>query len=88
MKTFTTKQKEQLSVHLQKRFMGGEVQGYELAITVIVLAIKGQIDECDIEPILTHALMGSKKGVTIALDKAYKLIDAGAIQEIIGGKDE
>lgn len=88
MNTFTTNQKEQLAVHMRNRFIGGDVQGYELAITLIVMAIREQIDESDIEPLLTQVLVGSKIGVTVALDKAYKLIDAGAIASILGGADE
>lgn len=88
MTTYTTAQKVQLSKHLNNRFNEGTVKGYEVAITLIVMAIREQIDENDIEPILTEALSGNKLEVTIALKKAYALISEGAIEGILGGKDE
>ena len=88
MNNYTTTQKEQLTAHLRDRFIKGTVEGYELAITLIVLAIREQISEDDIEPILEKAMLGNKVGVTVALSKAYKLIEAGAVNSVLGGKDE
>ena len=81
---FESKEKAETEIANLTQKANQIIKNYEIAITLIVMAVREQIEENDIQPILERALLGNKKGTLIALDKAYKLVNAGAIDSILG----
>lgn len=74
---------EILKRHLKDKFMNGEAEGYEIAITLLTLTEAKKIKEEDILPILQYVHSGNIKGVLTALVKASDLVDDLMIKKII-----
>lgn len=79
---YTKENKAQLINHLRDRYMTGTAEGHEIAITLVILANKGTIEQKDIKDILMEVHLGNEVGVASALEKAEKLIDMGLLERV------
>lgn len=80
---YTEKQKQAIAVHLRNKFMGSEVEDYEIVITLMALIQQGKIIIDDVKPILETVYFGNLIGVITALEKASKIIDDKMLNTII-----
>lgn len=80
---YSDKQIEAIKNELQRKFIGGEVKGYEMVVALFSMEQMGKIKKTDIRDILMYVFMNNVKGVLRALDTAKEVMDKELIDAII-----
>lgn len=80
---YNDKQIKAISKELQRKFISGECEAYDIVITLIALNKAGRIAESTIKEVLMFVFFHNRLGMLKALHKAESLIDEMTINNIV-----
>lgn len=80
---YDKEQVKTLGKYLQRKFILGEVEGYEVVVALIAMEQDDIIKEEDIKPLLMVIHSNNTEGVIRSLKRAHGLIDEEMINSIV-----